>query len=593
MNATEAKKQTYFHLKLGNATLLGLLLLASAIGVATVYGVSLNRLRDLRIEKESGKLDLLAQNIENFYEPLRRNIEFLADYEPVQQVLVDDTQLPALREAFKLIASAASDYDQIRLLDLAGRERLRINRSGDREAVVESDDNLQDKSKRDYFRAALRLGPGEIYISPLDLNQENGVIERPLKQVIRCVKKIYSPSQQPLGIVVTNYLGQRFLAEEAVSKDQPHSMLLSQKGDFLHGPDFYPKFATLLGTPSPSQFKDFFPDVWDSLVTGSEGNRILTSQGCFQYRTISASPNDGTAREPMFLVSFLPNAELKRSSTSQWLAGFVFPLASVWLLSCMFTYAIVRKDEKQRLAEQQKIIATELSQQAEDLRRSNQELEQFAFVASHDLQEPLRKITTFGSLLKAEHENQFCAESLSYLEIMISSSLRMRALIEDLLEYSRVASPGRELHVVDSQKALEEALDNLSERIEGSDAVITQSMQLPNVLGDSLHLTQLFQNLILNGIKYCKEEPRISIRCSRDSGLWHFRIEDNGIGIGPEYTERIFQVFTRLHTQNEYQGTGIGLAICKRIVERSGGTIWVEPNPSGGSVFHFSLPGAD
>lgn len=577
-------------MKRGHAIFLGLLLTVSSVGVWAVYTVSQIRVRDLLVEKESGKLDLTAENLAAFYKPLAKNIEFLSSHSKVQQALIDSSVLPELAEELKLIANAAQDYDQIRLLDLSGRERLRINRPGNNESIVEDAALLQDKSNRDYFQFAMKLSPDEIYLSPLDLNQENGQIERPFKQVIRCAKRVFSPSGEPIGIVVTNYRDNDFLPDASARTTEPHTMLLSNDGSFLQGPDFYPKFASLVESPSPNRFGDFFPQAWQAIEGSSENGETRTARGVFLWRDITPKVDAAVDGEAMYLVALIPNETLNEGWGQQWLVGLVIPLAGVWLLIGIVAYEVVRRDEQRRLAEQQQLVASELAQQADELRRSNRELEQFAFVASHDLQEPLRKISTFGELLKTEHGREISGDAEQYLDIITDSSNRMRALIEDLLEYSCIDSQGKALSAVDSQAAFEDSLGNIAHRIDETAAEILATTSLPTVWGDSQQMTQLFQNLILNSMKYCKKKPRIRVTAVLEEGFWHFQVADNGIGIKPEYSELVFQVFKRLHTRSEYSGTGIGLAICKRIVERSGGKIWVECGEEEGSVFHFTIP---
>ncbi len=237
-----------------------------------------------------------------------------------------------------------------------------------------------------------------------------------------------------------------------------------------------------------------------------------------------------------------------------------------------------------KLAEQQ------LLQLADELRRSNQELEQFAYVASHDLQEPLRAVTSYTQLLSQRYQGNLDAKADKWLAYIIDGATRMQQLINDLLAYSRVGTKGKELEPTDCSAVLDRTLANLQVAIAEKNATVTRD-SLPVVMGDEGQLVQLFQNLIGNAIKFCREDmPIVQISAVQKDSEWLFAVRDNGIGIEPEYAERIFIIFQRLHSRRDYAGTGIGLAICKRIVERHGGRIWVESQLGEGATFYFTFP---
>lgn len=226
----------------------------------------------------------------------------------------------------------------------------------------------------------------------------------------------------------------------------------------------------------------------------------------------------------------------------------------------------------------------------EELARSNKDLEQFAYVASHDLQEPLRAVSGFVELLKRNLEKSLDEKTSEYMNFTIDGAKRMQSLINGLLEYSRVGTQGKKPQKVNSKEAFEEALVRLQAGIEESGARITAD-KLPMVYFDDMQLARLFQNLIGNAIKFRSDQaPQIHVSAVRQDAGWRFAVRDNGIGIEPQYAERIFMIFQRLHTRKTYAGTGIGLSICKKIVERHGGRIWVESTPGRGSTFYFTVP---
>jgi PAS domain S-box-containing protein len=233
-----------------------------------------------------------------------------------------------------------------------------------------------------------------------------------------------------------------------------------------------------------------------------------------------------------------------------------------------------------------------LEERAQELARSNADLEQFANVASHDLQEPLRMVASYTQLLAKRYGGQLDERADRWIGYAVDGANRMQTLINDLLRYSRVGTRGGELTVVSTEAALAAALANLRLTIREAEAEIVQE-PLPQVLGDETQLIQLFQNLIGNAVKFRgKEAPRVEISARRDGDEWTFSVRDNGIGVEQEFAERIFVIFQRLHERDRYAGTGIGLAISKRIVERHGGRIWLESAPGKGATFRFTLHAA-
>ncbi|MDX2099077.1 MAG: ATP-binding protein [Leptolyngbyaceae cyanobacterium bins.59] len=251
-------------------------------------------------------------------------------------------------------------------------------------------------------------------------------------------------------------------------------------------------------------------------------------------------------------------------------------------------------EELEQRVQERTVELTQATEQLQllnqELQRSNQELEQFAYVASHDLQEPLRAVTGYTQLLMSEYHDRFDETAQSYAEFVIDGAKRMQVLIQDLLAYSRVGTRGKVFADADCNKVVQEAIRNLQVAIRESQASITVN-ELPTLQADQNQLIQLFQNLIGNAIKFCKTgNPCIQIRATQRETDFLFEVEDNGIGIKSQYLDRIFEVFKRLHTRREYPGTGIGLAICKKIVLRHGGQIWAESTPGQGTTFFFTIP---
>jgi signal transduction histidine kinase len=236
------------------------------------------------------------------------------------------------------------------------------------------------------------------------------------------------------------------------------------------------------------------------------------------------------------------------------------------------------------------VARRQLEEQARELQRSNAELEQFAYVASHDLQEPLRKVVSFCQALQTRYQDQLDERADQYIDFAVDGAKRMQSLINDLLAFSRVGRSGRELELVALTEVLDAAQTALTETIESAAASVIAD-ELPSIRGDRTQLTSLFQNLIANALKFRgAERPVVRVSVIRRATEWEFACADNGIGIAPEYAERIFLIFQRLHSRDTYEGSGIGLALCRKIVEYHGGRIWLDTNYTDGTCFRFTLP---
>ena len=270
--------------------------------------------------------------------------------------------------------------------------------------------------------------------------------------------------------------------------------------------------------------------------------------------------------------------------TARWVSSSKLPIRNA-TGEIIGTFGISRNITAQYLAEEA------LREKTEELNRSNQELEQFAYVASHDLQEPLRQVGAFTQMLFADHPEAFGPDAATEIEYVLEGVSRMQKMIQDLLMYSRVGNRNKPLLPTDAEKVIGLALANLRLTIQDQQAIVTHD-PLPAVMSDETQLTQLFQNFINNAIKFRGTEAphvHVGVQPTEDGEGWLFSIQDNGIGIKPEFFDRIFVIFQRLHTRKEYSGTGIGLAVCKRIVERHGGHITVASEEGKGTTFSFNL----
>jgi PAS domain S-box-containing protein len=326
-----------------------------------------------------------------------------------------------------------------------------------------------------------------------------------------------------------------------------------------------PAFASMLGYSVEELQTMSFPDIThpDNVQKDVEQVRRLVRGEISEYRT-----------EKRYL------AKSGKEVWGQAQAGVVRTAAGKF----RYLLAIISNVTERKAAELQ------LQHTLADLERSNQELEQFAYVASHDLQEPLRMVSSYTQLLAKRFEGQLDEKTRKYVHYAVDGAIRMKALINDLLAYSRVGSKGQPLRPADAHAVLGEAMRNLAALIEENKAVITHD-DLPTVRADTSQLVLVFQNLLANAIKFRREDPpRIHVSARDRGGEWVFTVKDNGIGIELRHADRVFVIFQRLHSHEEYPGTGIGLAVCKRIVERHGGIIWFESGPENGTTFFFTIP---
>lgn len=330
------------------------------------------------------------------------------------------------------------------------------------------------------------------------------------------------------------------------------------------------------------------------------GTGILATRGAHRFRARAVGSYENTAR-------MLTNAIYLVWAGYAALGAFVFigrlwPLVVSWPIQVeaalvhggfvitALAFVILHLSWRRQLDEamQEELLHKELSNR--DLKRSNDELEQFAYIASHDLQEPLRTVARFTQLLERRYGAQLDDDAREFMAYSVDGAQRMQALLNDLLKFSRIGSHGAPMVPVDLNECLHRVVASLDGRIQDTGATVVGD-DLPMVLGDARQLEQVLQNLIGNALKFCAPgvAPRVQVRAERDGKWWAIHVDDNGIGIPAEHHERIFTVFQRLHAREAYEGTGIGLAICKKIVERHGGSIRVAPGSTEGTRFTFTL----
>lgn len=284
----------------------------------------------------------------------------------------------------------------------------------------------------------------------------------------------------------------------------------------------------------------------------------------------------------ILILNYIP------SYSESFLHGFIDSLTLV-LIVFPVIYFLSYKPLLLQIRERER-VEEKLKQTMAEFARSNSELELFAYVASHDLQEPLRMVTSFTQLLEKRYKNKLDKDADEFIEFILDGATRMQSMINDLLQYSRVGTRGKPFKLTDFESVFGQSLVNLKIAIDENNAIITHD-PLPTLMADSTQMIEVFQNLISNAIKFrSKESPQVHVSALKKRNDWVFSVRDNGIGIAPEFFDKLFILFQRLHSRSEYPGTGIGLAVCKKIVERHGGKIWVESEPDKGSTFYFSIP---
>ena len=315
------------------------------------------------------------------------------------------------------------------------------------------------------------------------------------------------------------------------------------------------------------------------LVRTGEGKRIMDN--------VRAVIQEMQSEERRLLVEREQAAD---RNTAQVKVILLTGIALIFVIVAVVAWMIRRDIQARWDISEQKKNQEALERKTMELKRSNDELQQFAYVASHDLQEPLRMVASYTQLLAKRYHGRLDSDANEFISYAVDGANRMQRLIHDLLSYSRVGTQGKELRPTSSEEAFTLALSNLERSIRETGARVEHG-RLPMVLADDMQLVQLFQNLLGNAIKFRGAKPvLIYVGGERRGNDWLFWLRDNGIGIEPQYVERIFLIFQRLHGRSQYPGTGIGLAIAKKIVERHAGRIWVESEPGKGSTFYFTLP---
>ena len=607
----------------------------TAAAVAYVmYQGAVSALVDREIESLSASANSAAVRLSIRIDGARRDVAFLANVLPVTGIVdAASASDPAARNRLAGILDALlrsrPAYLEARLIGVAdgGREVVRVDRFQDGIVRRTPDAELQRKGERPFFVDAVALAPGDVLVTDFELNQDNGAIVVPYRPVLRTAMPVFDSAGRVFGALVINADARQWfeLLKETAGAGEQLS-IVNAGGDYLLNPDPTRTFGFELGTPY--RLADDMPTLAAELGEPGRGAGATIAAGdggLAAARRVEIDPSRPDRH--VTVIAAVSDARLLGSIQSQRQEIVLVALGLIVIgaiFAVLFARAVVRpiraltvaslkvadgepggdfgqltrrSDETGALA---RAFATmtrrvadrerELTARTAELTRSNEELSQFAYIASHDLQEPLRMVGSYLGLIARRYRGQLDADADEFIGYAVDGASRMKRLINDLLGYSRVSNRPLSPESVDTRRVVGDVLRVLAGRIEAAGADIVVGT-LPPVEADAGQVEQLFLNLVENAIKYRRElPPRIVIEAEAAGDVVAFSVADNGIGIDPRFREKVFEIFTRLHGRDKYEGTGIGLASCRKIVERHGGRITVEDAPGGGSIFRFTLP---
>ena len=541
------------------------------------------------------------------------DLNFLSRHRSVINYLDDSKNKQILIEDMKLFAQENWDYKQIRFIDKNGKEQIRINWH-DQELQLVADSLLQDKSDRSYFKKTIQLNRGEVYVSPIDLNVDNGKIEQPYQRVVRFATPVYNDKSELIGIIVINqYLNDFF--EQLKIRDNENIasfMLLDSDGYWLIGPNRFRTFGFMFDDMDQLNFHNYYPEIWNEIKKYPYGS-IQSESGLFVYRELKINGEYENGRlfdhsnimpdekNHWLLLTYLDYRDIPQLQNIKDTFRFVLILSFLFILSISFIISrlwyrerlyvqelnTINKSLERKVAER----TDELVKKNEKLNLVNEELESFSYSVSHDLRAPLRHISGFVDLLIKKNQHEITGKGSTYLGYIKDASADMARLIEDLLNFSRIGRAEMKEQSFNLNSLIKECvhilgIDNPQLKIEWHIA------EMPQVTGDFSLLKQVWINLLGNAVKYSSKKavPVIEIDVKEEKAKFIFSIKDNGVGFDMKYQHKLFGTFQRLHSAEEYEGTGIGLAIVRRVIIRHDGQVWAEGEPDQGATFYFSLP---
>lgn len=608
---------------------MSVLVMLTAVSSAGLIFSRLNdQLIDAKMDELERETELEAAIFVNRIDELRRDVLLLAGTPPIQGIPraqagggvdpEDGSSVEVWRRRLEVIfretLSSKPVYLQVRYIgvDRDGTELVRVHRNRPGEAIqVIGADELQPKGDRPYMRQIVQMAPGQVYLSAINLNREFGEIQLPRLPVIRAGVPVYFEGRV-FGAVVVNLAIQPTFDEMASVGGRTHNLFLTnERGDYLYHPDAERTFGFEFGQTATAA--DDFSSIF-AVLDRPEGSLSRLSQDgdlVISGRVTPFGPPALGRRLGLFVTDGIEYATAVAAEVGRQVALLfvllvcITILVGVWL-SRLAVGPIVRlseaveqldrdnpslalpdgvSGEAKHLGEALVEALDQVRQRNLELEASNRELKQFSYIASHDLQEPVRTVTSFATILDQNYRDLMDERGRKSLGFMLDSCSRMQALIHGLLEFSRLgieATPER----ISMQKLVQDVAADLAGVIEETGARIDCGA-LPTLTVYGVEIRLLFQNLIANAIKFRRVDtsPEVRIRARREGDGWLFTVADNGIGIPPSQREKVFLIFQRLHNRGAYEGTGIGLAHCRKIVDMHHGRIWIEDSETGGSTF--------
>lgn len=599
---------------------------------ATSAGLIFNRLNEQLIDAKMDELEretqLQAALFSNRIDELLRDVLLLAGTPPIQGIArataaggvdpVDGSSTEAwrgrLNVIFRQTLHSKSAYLQVRYIGAAdrGRALVRVHRDrpGSSIQIVEPA-NLQPKADRDYFRETAARAPGRIYLSDINLNRELGVVEKPKLPVIRASVPVHFEGAF-YGMVVINLAIAPTFEYLATIGNRSHVLYLTNaKGEYLRHPDSSLSFAFETGG-THTVFSDF-PTVAHVLDGSVESVSLLSDTGetLLSSRVIPFGPDDLGHQLGLFVSDGIADATDVAAQVARQVGLLLLILVAlaivlgIWL-SRLAVGPIVRLSDAVENLDQNNpelVLPSSLSGEAkqlgqaladtlemlrqrnQELEASNRELKQFSYIASHDLQEPIRTVTSFATNIERDYAQLMDDTGRRSLQFILESCYRMQALIHGLLEFSRLGVEARPERV-ELESLVRGAEADLADAISSAAGKVHVG-SLPTLTVYAVELRMLFQNLIANAIKFRRDEvpPIVWVAARREGDGWLITVADNGIGVPEKHREKVFLIFQRLHNRSEYEGTGIGLAHCRKVVDMHHGRIWVETSDAGGARF--------
>lgn len=560
---------------------------------------SLNR----KLNEEHQKLVLKNEYATNYFDPLITDINFLAKTVSLLQNNDDTLHTSEVTDAFYTFMSLNPDYYQLRILNNDGFEVVKWVRNGSELHNVPTT-LLQDKSGRDYVKNSLDLAQNEVYISKVVLNKENGVIEVPHKPVVRFIAPIFNKSGVNLGMAIANYNVAVFIDKQSNYQRMEHCQysLVESHGYWLIAPEPYRPWGFMFGDTT-ARFQQYYPDAWEQMQRTPSGH-IPLKTGYLVYEMFDLTDSlvslvkakalsfRVTDRRQVYSISFLPQHyvnEVMYSGRSVYLPFFVLIALAYAITAFLWARAKVQDDLQRTELEQKN---AQLKAQREMLLQQNKELEQFTHIAAHDLQEPLRTISSYLIWIDKRYTALIDDKGKKGIAYVMAAVDRMETLIKSLRVLHK-QNKHTQLEKVDTLELVNDIVSDLKQLMDDRKASIIIPKALPNLLADRTKMKLVFQNLLVNAIVHTEADvvPEISVEYAENEQEFIFMVIDNAKTIDPKFYDRIFLIFQRLQrTDEDDSGVGVGLTIISTLVNQHGGKIWVEKNPTKGNTFKFSIP---